>query len=82
LKPDLNRPSFAITCPGTLSGDLQNAQEDAENFYALVIDEINRGDPGRIFGELLYGIEYRGEAVSLALGGELVVPPNLIILGT
>lgn len=48
----------------------------------LVIDEINRGDPARIFGELLYALEYRGESVSLALGGKLVVPPNLVVIGT
>lgn len=48
----------------------------------LVIDEINRGDPARIFGELLYGLEYRGKLVGLSSGGELSVPPNLIILGT
>ena len=58
------------------------AAEDPDNFYVLVIDEINRGDPARIFGELLYALEYRGEPVDLALGGQLVVPPNVVVIGT
>jgi 5-methylcytosine-specific restriction protein B len=60
----------------------ETAEADPDTFHVLIIDEINRGDPARIFGELLYGLEYRDEAVELALGGELKVPPNLIILGT
>jgi 5-methylcytosine-specific restriction protein B len=48
----------------------------------LIVDEINRGDPARIFGELLYALEYRGDPIELASGGELTVPPNLVILGT
>lgn len=83
LKPDLQQTELRYhLAHGPFLEICRDAQADADNFYALVIDEVNRGDPARIFGELLYGIEYRGEAVSLALGGELVVPPNLIILGT
>jgi 5-methylcytosine-specific restriction protein B len=58
------------------------AERDPDRFFVLVIDEINRGDPARIFGELLYALEYRDEAVDLPLGGQLRVPPNLIVLGT
>lgn len=58
------------------------AEADPDRFHVLIIDEINRGDPARIFGELLYGLEYRDEPVDLASGGSLVVPPNLVILGT
>lgn len=58
------------------------AEADPDRFHVLIIDEINRGDPARIFGELLYGLEYRDEPVDLAGGGSLVVPPNLVIIGT
>lgn len=58
------------------------AEEQPDVFFVLVIDEINRGDPARIFGELLYALEYRDEAVTLALGGELRVPSNLVVIGT
>lgn len=58
------------------------AEKSPDTFFVLVIDEINRGDPARIFGELLYGLEYRGDAVDLPLGGQLRVPPNLVVIGT
>jgi len=56
----------------------------ALNFY-LVIDEINRGDLPRIFGELLTSIELdkRGQAVLLpATGKTFVVPANVFMIGT
>lgn len=54
-----------------------------ENFY-FIIDEINRGNLGKIFGELLMLIEkdYRGETAVLAYNGQkFSVPENLYIIG-
>lgn len=51
----------------------------------LIIDEINRGDPARIFGEVLTYIEhdYRGLPFSKAYSGaQASVPPNLLLIGT
>lgn len=52
----------------------------------LVLDEINRGDIPNIFGELLYALEYRGEAVATpySVDGDasLTIPGNLRVLGT
>ena len=51
----------------------------------LIIDEINRGDPSRVFGELLTYIEldYRSQTFRRAYSGKPgQVPPNLVILGT
>jgi 5-methylcytosine-specific restriction protein B len=55
-----------------------------ENFF-LVIDEINRGDVPRIFGELLTLLERdkRGESLLLPASGEAFrVPTNVYLLGT
>ena len=35
--------------------------------YALLIDEINRADLARVFGEVLYCIEYRGNTNTISL---------------
>lgn len=54
-----------------------------ENYY-LVIDEINRGNLSKIFGELLMLIESdkRGEKLTLAYSEEnFSVPENLYIIG-
>ena len=55
----------------------------------LVIDEINRAPLGSVLGELIYGLEYRGKAVSTPYiykenGKEkpLKISENLYIIGT
>jgi 5-methylcytosine-specific restriction protein B len=51
----------------------------------IIIDEINRGDPARIFGEILTYIEhdYRGLKFRKAYSGaEATVPANLFLIGT
>jgi hypothetical protein len=49
----------------------------------LIIDEINRANLARVFGELMYLMEYRDLSVPLAAGGEpFSIPENLRILGT
>ena len=53
----------------------------------LLIDEINRGDLGRVFGELILGLEsgYRNIPIRTPLSdklGDLIIPSNLYIIGT
>ncbi len=53
--------------------------------YVMIIDEINRGNISRIFGELITLIEdtKRGMEAALPYSGEMFsVPPNLYIIGT
>lgn len=55
-----------------------------ERFY-LIIDEINRGDIPRIFGELLTVLEKdkRGKTIMLPLTGKpFRVPENVFVIGT
>lgn len=61
------------------------ARADPSNHYVLVIDELNRGDVARIFGELLTYLEldYRGKEFTLAISGKPTsLPRNLILLAT
>lgn len=48
----------------------------------LIIDEINRANLSRVFGELMYLLEYRDREAPLAGGGTLRVPGNVRIIGT
>ena len=54
--------------------------------FVLIIDEINRANLSSVLGELIYALEYRGEAVQsmYTIEGEnnLILPPNLYIIGT
>lgn len=63
----------------------EKAQDNRDKLFVLVIDEINRGDPSRIFGELLTFLEegYREVGFKLAYSGmEFSVPSNLAIIAT
>jgi hypothetical protein len=51
--------------------------------FVLIIDEINRGNLPRVFGELLYLLEYRDQAVGLPYSKRgFRLPANLYLLGT
>jgi MoxR-like ATPase len=55
------------------------------NFF-LVIDEINRANLATVFGELIYGLEYRNESVATPYAvnnnNRISIPDNLYIIGT
>jgi 5-methylcytosine-specific restriction endonuclease McrBC GTP-binding regulatory subunit McrB len=49
----------------------------------LLIDEINRGNVAKVFGELYYLLEYRNERISMQYSEEPAsLPKNLWIIGT
>ena len=59
------------------------AEPDAKHF--LIIDEINRANLGKVFGELYYLLEYRGEDIEMQYSDEgdgFSLPENLYIIGT
>lgn len=58
---------------------------NTKTLVVLVIDEINRGDPARVFGELLTYLEkeYRDQSFTLPFSGKPAsIPQNLLIIGT
>ena len=55
--------------------------------HFLIIDEINRANVAAVLGELIYGLEYRGDKITTqyAVGENdfsLVAPKNLFVIGT
>jgi len=62
---------------------VEEAKENTNTKYVLIVDEINRGILGRIFGELILTLEYRDLGVRLQGQDELIkIPENLYIIGT
>jgi energy-coupling factor transporter ATP-binding protein EcfA2 len=69
--------------PGRFLDFCMEAQRVAPSPAVLIIDEMNRGNLSRIFGELLYLLEYRDQSVPLSQGKELFsVPSNVLLIGT
>jgi len=52
--------------------------------YILIIDEINRANLAKVFGELYFLLEYRDSSISLQYSPdkEFTLPQNLFIIGT
>jgi 5-methylcytosine-specific restriction protein B len=48
----------------------------------LIIDEINRANLSRVFGELMYLLEYRKQRIPLSGGGRFYIPENVRLIGT
>lgn len=63
----------------------EDAERNPDRKFYLIVDEINRGDIPRIFGELLTTLETdkRGKRIVLPVSRRiLVVPKNVFIIGT
>ena len=58
--------------------------ENRDNAYILIIDEMNRANIAKVFGELYFLLEYRNETVRLQYQPvkPFQLPPNLFIIGT
>jgi len=61
----------------------KKAESFINKHFVLIIDEINRADISRVFGELLSCLEYRKQPVTLLYSTEkFIIPENVIIIGT
>ena len=68
---------------GPLLHAAENARSEPNAKHFLVIDEINRGNPAKVFGELYFLLEYRDREMRLLYSDEpFSLPDNLYIIGT
>lgn len=71
---------------GPLRRIVDQAIKNPEFNYVLVIDEINRGNLAKIFGELYFLLEYRDQPIKLQYSKDdedfFVLPANLFFIGT
>lgn len=84
------QPGFELSM-GPLMRLAKKAEADTENKYVLVIDELNRGNVAKVFGELYFLLEYRGERIRLQYAPAdsdsqedvgFALPKNLWIIAT
>ena len=87
FRPTLNAGQTGferVNGPLVLAAERARKEPNAKHF--LVIDEINRGNVAKVFGELYFLLEYRNENVRLQYHGEedepFSLPGNLYIIGT
>jgi 5-methylcytosine-specific restriction enzyme B len=80
--PAAQGAGFALV-DGPLKRIANRAAADRDNTYVLIIDELNRGNVAKVFGELYFLLEYRDEQVTLQYSHEpFSMPRNLWLIGT
>ena len=68
---------------GPLLRAARQAKENKDAKHFLLIDEINRGNLAKVFGELYFLLEYRDREMRLQYSDEsFSLPGNLYIIGT
>lgn len=71
---------------GPLRSLVDKAADNPDAPYVLIIDEINRGNLPKIFGELYFLLEYRDEAIDLMYSSDssepFSLPKNIFVIGT
>ena len=76
------QPGFRLT-DGPLLRAAKRAQAEPDAPHFLLIDEINRGNLAKVFGELYFLLEYRSDEIQLQYSAEpFALPENLYIIGT
>lgn len=83
---DSGRVGFALT-PGPFRKVVDAARENPSVPQILIIDEINRANLAKVFGELYFLLEYRDRAIDLMYasgdeGRDFSLPRNVYVIGT
>ena len=82
--PETREVAFRLTAgPLRELADLASKEGNRHVPHFLVIDEINRANLAKVFGELYFLLEYRNRSVRLTYSGDdFGLPPNLFVIGT
>ncbi|MFF4387850.1 DUF4357 domain-containing protein [Streptomyces sp. NPDC001552] len=82
--PETREVAFRLTAgPLRELADLAAREGNRHVPHFLIIDEINRANLAKVFGELYFLLEYRNKSVRLTYSGDdFALPPNLFVIGT
>ena len=76
------QPGFELR-DGPLRKAAKRARKEPDAKHFLIIDEINRGQIAKVFGELYFLLEYRESKINLQYSDKpFSLPDNLYIIGT
>ena len=84
IRPTLegSQTTFRLV-PGPLRRAAAAARDEPNAAHFLVIDEINRGNLAKVFGELYFLLEYRDTEIRLPYSNApFSLPDNLYLIGT
>ncbi|WP_405392532.1 AAA family ATPase [Streptomyces sp. NBC_01102] len=83
VKGDSGSVMFDVQ-PGPFRLLAERARKDPANPYFLIIDEINRANLAKVFGELYFLLEYREEPITVQYSPHdpFHLPGNLFLIGT
>lgn len=85
FRPTAKGDSAGFTLvPGPLRRLAAAAKDDPQRPYVLIIDEINRANLAKVFGELYFLLEYRDDSILLQYSPSesFMLPQNLFLIGT
>ncbi|WP_329098542.1 AAA family ATPase [Streptomyces sp. NBC_01439] len=82
--PETREVAFRLTAgPLRELADLASREGNRHVPHFLIIDEMNRANLAKVFGELYFLLEYRKRSVRLTYSGDdFGLPPNLFVIGT
>jgi len=83
-KPSGTQVTYPVE-DGIMKSTCSKATRMPDQRFVLVIDEINRGNIPKVFGELIHCLEYRGRDHYVRLPysqQQFYIPENLYIIGT
>ena len=77
LRPVAEDGGIAVkVMPGVIL-QIAESMDGTEAIHVLVVDELNRANIPRVFGELLYLLEYRDQDIDLQYSRDFHLPGNL-----
>jgi 5-methylcytosine-specific restriction enzyme B len=83
LRPEPSAEGLAFKrVDGSVLRMVNQIADATDQKHVLILDEMNRANLPRVFGELMYLLEYRDELADLPYTQDFELPTSLLLIGT
>ena len=82
LRPVVDRGGVDFKRVDGVVLEMANEIAERDETRVLIIDEMNRANLPRVFGELMFLLEYRDNSIKLLYSENFSLPPRFTIIGT